>query len=121
MIEFSDEMSPIDRIGGGDLDVVGIGVCGGTFLVDPVVLDIDPIIDYVTFEKAKGKEGFLHRVVHHVCYAQALGVVDVGSLSAELSRRIRVRSDHPSFRASQGRNHGVRRGCRGSREVRQSA
>ena len=30
------------------------------------MLDIDPVIDYVAFEKAKGKEGFLHRVVHHV-------------------------------------------------------
>ena len=66
MIELSDEVSPEDRVGGGDLDVVGIGVCGGAFLVDPVVLDVDPIIDYVTFEKAKGKEGLLHWVVHHV-------------------------------------------------------
>ena len=66
LIEFSDEMSPIDRIGEGDLDVVSIGVCGGAFLVDPIVLDIDPIIDYVAFEEAKGKESFLHRVVHHV-------------------------------------------------------
>ena len=66
LIEFSDEMSPIDWIGGGDLDVVNIGVCGGALLVDPIVLDIDPIIDYIAFEKAKGKEGFLHRVIYHV-------------------------------------------------------
>ena len=66
MIELGDEVSPKDWIGGGDLDVIGIGVCGGTFLVDPIVLDIDPIVDYIAFEKAKGKEGFLHRVVYHV-------------------------------------------------------
>ena len=46
--------------------MVSIGVCGGALLIDPIVLDIDPIIGYVTFEKAKGKEGFLHRVIHHV-------------------------------------------------------
>ena len=56
-----------------------------------------------------------------VCYAQALGVVDVGSLSVELSGRIRVCNSRPSCRASQGQNHGVRRGYRGSGEVRQSA
>ena len=56
-----------------------------------------------------------------LCYAQALGVVDVGSLSVELSGRIRVRSGRPSCRASQGQNHDVRRGYRGSGEVRQSA
>ena len=66
LIELSDEMSPEDWIGGGDLDVIGVGVCGGAFLVDPVVLDIDPIVDYIAFEEAKGKEGFLHRVVHHI-------------------------------------------------------
>ena len=55
------------------------------------------------------------------CYAQALGVVDVGSLSVELSKRIKVRSGRPSCRASQGQNHGVWRGYRGSGEVRQSA
>ena len=55
------------------------------------------------------------------CYAQALGVVDVGSLSVELSWRIWVRSGRPSCRALQGQNHGVRRGYRGFREVRQSA
>ena len=66
MIEFSDEMSSEDRIGGGDLDVIGIGVCGGAFLVDPIVLDIDPVVDYVAFKKAKGKEGLFHRVIHHV-------------------------------------------------------
>ena len=57
----------------------------------------------------------------HHCYAQALGVVDIGSLSVELSWRIRVRSGRPSCRASQGQNHGVRRGYKGSGEVRQSA
>ena len=48
------------------------------------------------------------------CYAQALGVVDVGSLSVELSGKVRVRSGRPSCRASQGQNHGVWRGCKGS-------
>ena len=48
--------------------------------------------------------------VHCPCYAQALGVVDVGSLLAELSGRVKVRSGRPSCRASQGQNHGVRRG-----------
>ena len=66
LIEFSDEVSSIDQIGGGDLDMVGIGVCGGTFLVNPIVLDINPIINYVAFEEAEGKEGFLHWVIHHV-------------------------------------------------------
>jgi hypothetical protein len=59
-------MSPEDQVGGGDLDVIGVGVCGGAFLVDPIVLDINPVVYYVAFEEAKGKEGFLHRVVHHV-------------------------------------------------------
>ena len=66
LIELSDEMSPIDQIGGGNLDMVGVRVCGGTLFIDPVMLNIDPIIDYIAFEKAKGKEGFLHRVVHHI-------------------------------------------------------
>ena len=56
-----------------------------------------------------------------MCYAQALGVVDVRSLSVELSGRIRVCSGRPSCRALQGQNHGARRGYRGSGEVRQSA
>ena len=34
------------------------------------------------------------------CYAQALGVVDVGSLSVELSGRKRIRSGRPSCHAS---------------------
>ena len=51
-----------------------------------------------------------------LCYAQALGVVGIGSLSVELSWRIRVRSGRPSYRASQGQNHGVRRGYRVSGE-----
>ena len=51
-----------------------------------------------------------------LCYAQALGVVDVGSLSVELSWRVRARNGRPSCRASQGQNHGIRRGYRGSRE-----
>ena len=59
--------------------------------------------------------------LHRFCYAQALGVVGVGSLSVERSWRIKVRSGRPSCRASQGQNHGVRRDCRGSGEVRQSA
>jgi hypothetical protein len=58
-------------------------------------------------------------MAHHTdCYAQALGVVDIGSLLVELSWRIRVRSGRPSCRASQGQNHGVWRGYRGSGEVR---
>ena len=56
-----------------------------------------------------------------LCYTQALGVVDVGSLSVELSMEVEVRSDRPSYRASRGQNHGVRRGYKGSGEVRQSA
>ena len=52
------------------------------------------------------------------CYAQALGVVEVGSLSVEISRRIWVRSSRPSCRASQGQNRGVRRGYRVSGDVR---
>ena len=48
------------------------------------------------------------------CYAQALGVVDVGSLLVELSVEVRVRSGRPSCRASQGQNHGVWRGCKDS-------
>ena len=59
--------------------------------------------------------------VHIHCYAQALGVVDVGSLLVELSERIGVRNGRPSCRASQGQNHSVRHGYRGSKEVRQSA
>ena len=55
------------------------------------------------------------------CYAQALGVVEVGSLSVELSRSLRVRSGRPSCRATQGQNHGIGCGYRVSREVRQSA
>jgi hypothetical protein len=58
---------------------------------------------------------------HPFCYAQALGIVDVGSLSVELSGEVRVRNGRPSCRASQGQNHGVRRGYRDSGEVRQSA
>ena len=56
-----------------------------------------------------------------MCYAQALGVVDVGSLSVELSWRMKVRNGRPSCRAFRGQNHGVRRGDRVSGEVRQSA
>ena len=48
------------------MDMVSVGVCGGTLLVDPIVLDINPIVNYVAFEKAKGKEGLLHQVIHHV-------------------------------------------------------
>ena len=59
-------MSPIDQISGGNLNMVGVRVCGGTLFIDPVMLDINPIVDYITFEKAKSKEGFLHWVVHHV-------------------------------------------------------
>ena len=49
-----------------------------------------------------------------LCYAQALGVVDVGSLSVELSWGIKVRSGRPSCRASSWQNHGVERGYRSS-------
>ena len=55
------------------------------------------------------------------CYAQALGVVDIRSLSVEPSGRIRVHNGRPSCCALQGQNHGVRRGRRGSEEVRQLA
>ena len=68
-------------------------------------------------EREKGKEDR----AEGGCYAQALGVVDVGSLSVELSWRVRVRNGRPSCRASQGQNLGVWRGCKGSGEVRQSA
>ena len=44
------------------------------------------------------------------CYAQALGVVVVRSLSVELLGRMETRSGRPSYRATQGQNHGVRRG-----------
>ena len=66
LIELSDEMSSIDQISGRDLDMIGVRVCGGTLFIDPVMLHIDPVIDYIAFEEAKGKEGFLHWVVHHV-------------------------------------------------------
>ena len=46
--------------------MVGVRVCGGALFIDPVMLDINPVVDYIAFEKAKGKEGFLHWVVHHV-------------------------------------------------------
>ena len=46
--------------------MVGVRVCGGALFIDPVMLDINPIVDYLTFEKAKDKEGFLHQVIHHV-------------------------------------------------------
>ena len=55
------------------------------------------------------------------CYAQALGVVEVGSLLVELSGRLWVRSGRPSCRALQGQNHGVGRGYEGLDEVRQLA
>ena len=54
------------------------------------------------------------------CYAQALGVVVKGSLSVELLGRTKTHSGRPSCRATQGQNHGIRRGCGGSGEVRQS-
>ena len=56
----------VDWVGGGDLDMIGVRVCGGALFIDPVMLDINPIVDYIAFEKAKGKEGFLHGVVHHI-------------------------------------------------------
>ena len=49
-----------------------------------------------------------------VCYTQALGVVVVRSLSVELLGRIETRNGRPSCHVTQGQNHGVRRGCRGS-------
>ena len=48
------------------MDMVGVRVCGSTLFIDPVVLDINSIVNYITFEKAKGKEGLLHWVIHHV-------------------------------------------------------
>ena len=68
-----------------------------------------------------GKRHVIDRGDKVHCYAQALGVVDVGSLLVELSWRLKVRSGRPSCRASQGQNHGVRRGYKVSGEVRQSA
>ena len=56
-----------------------------------------------------------------LCYAQALGIVVVGSLLVELSEKMKIRSGRPSRHAAQGQNHGVRRGYEGSRGVRQSA
>ena len=66
LIELSDEMSPIDWIGGGDLDMVGVRVCGDMLFINLVMLYINPIIDYIAFKEAKGKEGLLHWVVYHV-------------------------------------------------------
>ena len=66
LVELSDEMSPIDQIGGGDLDMIGVRVCGGTLFIDSVVLHIDPVVNYIAFKKAKGKEGFLHWIIYHV-------------------------------------------------------
>ena len=77
---------------------------------------------------AINNEGFLETWLsenwsgaNSICYAQALGVVVVGSLLVELSWRVRVRNGRPSCRASQGQNYGVRRSYGGSGEVRQSA
>ena len=53
-----------------------------------------------------------HKV--YECYAQALGIVVVGSLSVELSGKVKVRSGCPSCHATQGQNHGIRCGYRGS-------
>ena len=46
--------------------MIGVRVCGGTMFIDPVVLHIDPIVDYIAFKEAQGKEGLLHWIVHHV-------------------------------------------------------
>ena len=54
------------------------------------------------------------KLAGYVCYAQALGIVGVGSLSVELSVRTRVRSGCPSCHATLGQNHGARRGYRDS-------
>ena len=53
-------------------------------------------------------------IMQFQCYAQALGVVVVGSLSVELSGRIKTCNGCPSCCATQGQNHGIRRGCRDS-------
>ena len=45
--------------------MVGVRVCGGVLFINSVVLDIDPIINYITFKKAKGKKGLLHWIIHH--------------------------------------------------------
>ena len=78
-------------------------------------------VKFSLFDPIASSDWQLYNKECNSCYAQALGVVDIGSLSVELSGRIRVRSGHPSCRALQGQNHGVRRGYRGSKEVRQSA
>ena len=78
-----------------------------------IISDRDPMLRVVVTRIAKSRL--------RGCYAQALGVVDVGSLLVELSGKVRVRSGRPSCRASQGQNHGVRCGYKGSGEVRQSA
>ena len=54
MIELSDEMSPIDQVSEGDLDVVGGRVSEGALFIDSIMLYINPIVDYVAFEEAKG-------------------------------------------------------------------
>ena len=39
----------VDWVSGGDLDMIGVRVCGGTLFIDSVVLHVDPIIDYIAF------------------------------------------------------------------------
>ena len=65
---------------------------------------------YLGVQRGDGRDRLV--VFDAFCYAQALGVVDAGSLLVELSGRVRVRSGRPSCRASQGQNHGIRRGYR---------
>jgi hypothetical protein len=84
-------------------------------VVQDVAMDSDQLRSGIIGRVQEGSGGLI------LCYAQALGVVDVGSLSVEVSGRVRVHSGRPSCRASQGQNHGVRRGYRVPGEVRQSA
>ena len=52
LIELSDKMSPVDQIGGGNLNMVGGRVGGGMLFIDPVVLHVDPIVNYITFKES---------------------------------------------------------------------
>ena len=47
-------MSSIDQISEGDLDMVGGRVSGGMLFIDPIMLLVNPVVNYITFEEAKG-------------------------------------------------------------------
>ena len=46
--------------------MVGGRISGGMLFIDSVVLHVDPVIYTIALEEAKGKEGLLHWVVHHI-------------------------------------------------------